>query len=267
MTTEFIVDDKHGKFGFVETNDKTGKKGDQEILTADKVLAPNAIGQVLLAQVKGVSTRRAAFGSFLGMIYGNSRLDVFRGQGDKTTGKMSAEFKGAVRDVESAVIDELIESGAIKVKKGDEAAKQAFLSTLRDDSNYSNAKNTTNRYFSFVGSNCVTKSGYVVPFEFMRKQIAAVMERPAPDNTLNRRLMEAADFLAKNEAIEADDVGASIITLSSMLTTLQGIASHYSELATRAREGVDAAATKVIQGARTRAPAEKPAAAKKEATQ
>ena len=143
---------------------KTGKVSDQVTLNASKCLEPKAMGQIIGQTIKTAGSRRDAWLSFLSVVFGSPRLDGFKGQGDKKSGKVSKEFKAAVRDAEGDTIRAMVGDGSIKLGKGEAEAKlQEFLSEVRADKNYSNVKVTASRYFAMVGANVVTKSGYLVP--------------------------------------------------------------------------------------------------------
>ncbi len=255
-----------GQFRLTKTDDKTGKVLDSVVEHADKAMAGAALGQILSHTVKGASTRRAAFCSFLGLVYASPRLDGFKGTGDRDTGKLSVEFKAAVRDVESDVVKALIAEGSVKLPKtgNPEENMQAFLSGLRDDKNYSNAKNTTNKFFALCGASCVTQSGFVVPVPVMAAQIADVVERLAPDNSVSAKLRAIVEFMGKG-TIAADDTIDSLSLAKNLVLTLEGIANHYAEMATTARGNVEktageaiakASATPTPVGTRVRIPAE-----------
>ena len=131
----------NGQFTLTTVDAKTGKVGDAVTVQANKALENKALGQIVSATVKAATTRRDAWLSLLGLVFAQPRLDGFKGQGDKTTGKVSKEFKAAVRDAEGETIRALVADGSIKLPKGEtEQVLQEFLSGLRDDKNYSNVR-------------------------------------------------------------------------------------------------------------------------------
>lgn len=229
-----------GQFRLTKTDNKTGKVLDSVVEHADKALAGQQLGQILSQTVKSAGTRRAAFCSFLGLLYASSRLDGFKGTGDIATGKLSAEFKAAVRDVESDVVKALVADGSVKLPKtgNPEENMQAFLSGLRDDKNYSNAKNTTNKYFALCGMSCVTSSGYVVPVPVMQATLADTIEREAPDNSVTAKL-RAIKELMDGATIDAVDCIDALHLAKELVSTLEGVAKYYAEMATAQRGNKD----------------------------
>lgn len=249
MKTE-ITSIVEGVYQISKIDERTGKVNDVIVEKADHILDPHQLGVVISQTVKGSLSRRAAFCSFLGLVYGHPRLDGFKGSADRATGKVSVEFKAAVRDVESAVVSDLVQAGHIKLPKtgNPEENLQAFLSQLRDDKNYSNVKVTTNKYFALVGVNCTTQSGFIVPVPVMQAQIAEVVERPTVDNSIAAKLKAIKEKMDSG-TIAADDAIDSLHYAKELVSTLQGIVNHYAEAATAARGGVDVQANAILDKA------------------
>jgi hypothetical protein len=238
-----------GSYQIISTNNKTGKVEDAVTFKAEATMEHGALGRILGNAVKTAGTYRNAACSFLALVYACPKLDGYRGQGDRTTGKLSPEFKASVRSAEDIVVAQLVEEGAIKLPKGNqEEQMQAFLSGLRDDKNYSNAKNTTNKYFALVGANCATQSGYLVPVPVMQAEIAAVVDRAPVDNSVSAKLRAIKEYMA-DITIDAADAIDSAALLRELKSTMDGIVNQYAELATAARTGVDAAANAAIEKA------------------
>lgn len=260
MTIEIQVL-QDGLFQLVKKNDKTGRVSDAEKIQADKVLEPSAIGSVIGQQVKTHGAVRLGWLSFLSLVLASPRLDGFKGTADRATGKVSNEFKAAVRDAESDAVRQLVTDNAIKlpVVKGDndELRLQRFLSTLRDDKNYSNAKVTANKYFALVGHNVVTDGGYIVPVPVMQAAIAAIVDKVETDKSVAGKLKAIEDFMA-DSTISAEDAVDSLAVLNRLLTTMVGINRNYAEMATAVRSNpelpVDAAASAAL--AKAAAPGE-----------
>lgn len=248
MKTE-ITSPAAGIYQVIKTDERTGKTMDAEVITADKAMDAHAIGTIIGQTVKSHGAFRAGALSFLGMIYQSSRLDGFKGTADRVTGKIAVEFKAAVRSVEEDVVKALVEGGHIKLPKAGNPEEnfQAFMSTLRDDKNYSNAKVTTNKYFAFVGGNCV-EEGFIIPVPVMNARIADVVERPAVDHSIASKLKAIKEQMDKG-TIPADDAIDSLAYTKELLSTLQGVVNYYAELATGARQGVDVAANAMIEKA------------------
>jgi hypothetical protein len=253
-----ISSDK-GVYTITKIDEKTGKVLDSTIETANVAMDEKAIGAAIAQTIKTSGSRRDAFCSFLGMLYGHQRLDGFKGTADKDTGKLSAEFKAAVRDVESLIVREMVEHGAIKLPAGKIAAGenddpkelkiQAFLQQLRDDKNYSNAKNTTSRYYALVGANCVTQAGFIVPFPVMQAQINATVHRAPADNSIAGKLRAIKEAMDKGTIDSADAID-SLSLAKALFETLQGVVNHYAEIATAARTGIDSQAQLAVESAK-----------------
>lgn len=255
-----IQQKSESSFVIVKTNDKTGKVDDSVELHASKVLEGKAIGQIISAVVKSAGTRRDAWLSFLARVYTMPTLKGYKGTGDRTTGKVSKEFKEAVRNAERMATLELVNAGELKLPKGDaEQVLQEFLSGLRDDKNYSNVKVTANRFFALVGSNVVTPASYLIPVEVMKARIDEVVDKPEEDKSITGMLKAVETKLADVTIDSADAIDALAAT-KRLLSTLDGICNKYAELATAGRMGVDNAANAAIEkasiGTRTRVPKE-----------
>lgn len=238
-----------GSFQIINTNDKTGKVDDAVTFKAEPALEHGALGRVLGQTVKTAGTFRAAACSFLALVYACPVLDGYRGKGDRETGALSKEFKASVRKAEDIIVAQLVEEGSIKLGKGnEEEMMQAFLSGLRDDKNYSNAKNTTNKYFALVGQNCVTGHGVLVPVPVMQAEIANVVAKRVPDSSY------AAMFRAIREkmdggTIDETDAVDSLAIARELFECLQGIVGDMATTATAVRSGVDVAANAAIEKA------------------
>ena len=223
-----------GAFQIVQIDAKTGKTSDAVTIQASKALDHKALGQIVSAVVKSAGTRRDAWLSLLGLVFVSPRLDGFKGQGDRATGKVSKEFKAAVRDAEGDTIRMLVAEGAIKLAKGEpEKVTQEFLSELREDKNYSNVKVTANRYFALVGANVVTAEGYLMPVEVMQAQIAAVVDKEPEDNSIAAKLRGVMESMSK-DTIDSADAIDSLSLCRTLMATLQGIVTEYASIRTNA---------------------------------
>jgi hypothetical protein len=197
--------------------------------------------------------------SLLGGVFSVKRLDGYKGKADPATGKTSKEFKAAVRDAERDYFDGLRQEGLLKLPKhanGDEAAMQEFLSTIRDDKNYSNAKNTVSRYFAIVGSLNVTPTGYLVPVPFMQAAIENVLKdhrQPTEAETYSGKVQAIVDELAKETNPSIEDIKRAEGIAKLLHATLKGIVDHVAAVATS--EGVPDAAAAAIETAKGKAPA------------
>ncbi len=216
-------------------NDKTGAVADAVEIQCSKMLDNRAMGQIISQVVKSAGSRRDAWLTFLAGVFQSSRLDGFKGTGDRSTGKVSKEFKSAVRDAETDHLRALVADGSIKLGKGEpEAMLQAFASELREDKNYSNVKVTANRYFALVGANVFTGAGYLIPVEVMKEQIAEVCDKVAIDNSVSAKLKALVEPLSVS-TIDGPDAIDSLFHAKALVAKLEGIVSHYAELATNQR--------------------------------
>lgn len=215
----------------VTTNDKGAVKS--ESFKADTALDNKAIGRMVAQNVKTHGAQRQAALSFLGLVYRQPCLDGFAGQGDKATGKVSNEFKSAVRDAETSAVKQLVADGCIKLPgKGGEPELQEFLSVLRDDKNYSNAKVTTNKYFAFCASSCVTKGGFIVPVPVMQARVKDVLPAQEKDDSIAGMFRSIAEKLEKI-TIESGDAIESLSLARTLFKTLEGIVEYNAEVATK----------------------------------
>lgn len=245
-----------GVFQIVTTDTKTGKVKDAEKITADVVLNHKEIGSAIGQAVKTQGTMRNAWLSFLSVVLASPVLEGYKGQGDRTTGKLAKEFKASVRNAEEHAVRELVKEGALKLPKAanEEAAFQSFVGSLREDKNYSNAKNLASRYFAFVGSNVVTPSGHIIPAPVMTEAINNVLDKATPDNSVNAKLKAIELFLSEKENLDAADAIECVVVLRRLLSTVEGVVTHYAEMRTAAGAGVPAMAE-----AATKAAAQEPA--------
>jgi hypothetical protein len=250
MKTEIGIVEE-GVWSLTKIDEKTGKVMDATLEKAQPALNAHALGQIIGATVKSAVSRREAFCSFLGLVYAHTRLDGFKGTADKETGKVSVEFKAAVRDVESEIVKGLIEKGDIKLAKtgNTEENFQAFLSQLREDKNYSNVKVTCNRYFALCGANVVTQSGFIVPVPVMQAALASAVARVPVDHSVASKLKAVKEMMDK-VTIDADDAIDSLAAARELVRTLEGVVNHYAELVTAARTGVAVQAEQAVEKAK-----------------
>lgn len=216
-------------------DNRTGKES-EETFNADKALEDAAIGRSIMAAVRSAPSARIAWLSFLGKVYASKRMDGYIGSGDKTEGKISKEFKAAVREAESDAIRGLVAAGAMKLPgskdQTEEQKLQSFLSELREDKNYSNAKSHTSRYVAFVGKNIVTESGYIVPVPVQKTAIDEVLNVQPKEKSMSRHLTEAMKFLEEHAKLTAEDATESLSLVNLMRIKLQNLVDEYAELAT-----------------------------------
>lgn len=216
------------------------KEGKEAIkLIADDVMDTNAAVRVLGQSVKGAGTFRAAAQTFLTLVYASPRMDTFRvGESNACSleeGKPTKEFKAAVRSAEDDVVIRLAKEGVLKLK--DEKAIQAFVSGLREDKNYSNAKVTCNKYVAYIAKN-VDVDGYLVPIEAMKAELAEAMPNVEKDDSFAAKLRSIEEALNKG-TITSEDAVESLVVLRSLMATIGGIVNGNAKQAT---ENVEARA-------------------------
>lgn len=224
----------------------TDAKGNTTNIEAQAPMDEAAIGRVLGTAVRTAGSYRLAALSFLRWVYSSPALDTYRcgetNACDKEDGKTSNLFKAAVRKAEDQAVAMLVSNGSLKLK--DNKAVDEFLSGLRADSNYSNAKNTTNKYVAFVSQN-VTDQGFIVPIEVQRARIAEALPKKESDKSI------AAMFKAIEErmgavTIDEDDAVDSLVIARALFQTLEGIVKGMAVTATEVRTGVDVAANAAL---------------------
>jgi len=229
-TTVQAVND--GAMFLVTKIDGNGK----ETVTTENSMASlghKEIAGFLNQSFKGETTRRATHQSMLASVFANPKLDGYKGKGDPLTGKTSKEFKASIRACEDLFFTELQNEGLLKLPKSDNPEKtfQEFCTSVREDKNYSNIKSTVSKYYAFVGCNCITSSGFLIPAPVMLEQIKAVMQVEPADNSIYGKLNAIMTELAAG-TLDEDDCKKSLIACRAIMSTLQGVSSHYAEIAT-----------------------------------
>jgi hypothetical protein len=214
---------------------KTDNSGKETVMTENAlaVVDNKGIAQFLNQAVKNEGYRRAAFQSLLASVFANPKLDGYKGKGDNTTGKTSKELKASIRACEDMFFSELLEAKLLKIPHSDnpEKAFQSYCTSIREDKNYSNIKSTVAKYYAFVGANCKTESGFLVPHAVMLEQIKSVMNLDPVDNSIAGKLRAIRAELDKIE-IDYNDTKDSLDVANSLVSLLKGILSHHDELAT-----------------------------------
>lgn len=228
----------------------TDAKGNVTQIAAESPMAESQIGSVLGQTVKTAGTFRLAALSFLRWVYSNPAMDGYRfgepNAADKADGKVSNLYKAAVRKAEDNVVAQMVAEGTLKLPKGakDNKAIDEFLSGLRADSNYSNAKNTTNKYVAFCASN-VLDGGFIVPIEVQRARLAEALPKKEQDKSF-LAMFKAIEEKMNGGAIDEDDAVESLVVARLLHETLAGIVKDLAQSATEARTGVDVAANAAI---------------------
>lgn len=234
------------KFAFTLTD----AKGNVTNYVADEPMNEGQIGQILGTAVKTAGSYRLAALSFLRWVYSNPALDGYRfgeaNAADKDEGKVSNLYKQAVRKAEDNVVAQMVAEGSLKLPKGakDNKAIDEFLSGLRADSNYSNAKNTTNKYVAFVAPN-VLDGGFIVPIEVQRARIQEALPKKEADKSFSA-MFKAIEEKMNGGTIDEADAVDSLVIARALYSTLDGIVRGMAEDATSARSGVDVAANAAL---------------------
>lgn len=253
MATKMVIETVGEGACFIlkRTNAETGKVSDAETLHSEKPIDDQAIGKVLFADFKAAPSRRVAWLSMLAQVFKNPKLDGYKGKGDRKTGKLAKEIKAAIREAEGEYLRTLVKAGHVKLKAGDnpEQTFQEFATSIREDKNYSNAKNHVTRYFAFVGAYNATQSGFLVPVPVMQEQVKAVLEVPEADNSV-AGMLDAIKAHMDKGTIDSNDAIDSLARAKMLVATLDGIVQHYAELRTNAGTSVGAAASAAIDKAK-----------------
>lgn len=254
MATKLVIETVGEGACFIlkRTNAETGKVSDAETLHSEKPIDDQAIGKVLFADFKAAPSRRIAWLSMLAQVFKNPKLDGYKGKGNRKTGKLAKEIKAAIREAEGEYLRGLVKAGHVKLKAGDnpEQVFQEFATAIREDKNYSNAKNHVTRYFAFVGAYNATQSGYLVPVPVMQEQVKAVLEVPDADNTVSG-MLDAIKVAMDKSTIASDDAIDSLARAKALVITLEGIVQHYAEMRTAVGSGIGAAADAAVAKAKT----------------
>lgn len=231
----------------VVTTTKDGKITGTETFTAEQAPDSKSIGRTLTEISRKEGSYRAAYQALVGLVLQSKRLDGFMGQGDKATGVTGKEVKAAVRDAETGVIETLITEGFIKLPKGDgQTGLQGFLSSLRDNKNYSNIKSTCVKYYSFVGKMPVTQSGRLVPHQVMLAEITNAINKDSTETTLATQI---SDLLDKCEKLDVKETRAALVQAKALYDKLNTIASDYAAQITGGDANAAHAANKAIASA------------------
>lgn len=220
---------KGADFSVTKMN-KDGDPVETTTIHAEKPFDHKKVATILGTIVKSQGTARHAALSFLAEVYKHPVLDGFRLQGDKSTGKVSKEYKAAVRSAEEAVVREMWKDGSLKLK--DEPAMQQWVGALREDKNYSNAKVTTSRFVAFVAESLITKDGYIIPIEIQKEQINEAIDRAPQDNSLSAKLQGISEFMGKVTLDDLNDIKASLGLAKGIVATLEGILNQAAALST-----------------------------------
>lgn len=230
-------------FQVQKVDEKTGKVSDVEKYEGEQALNDKQTAIAIAQAVKNTPNMRRAWLSFLALVWDNPKLAGYRGTGDVKSGKLSKEMKASVRTAEETCVQAMVTAGMLKLPRAasEEAALQQFLSTIRDDKNYSNAKNLVNRYMAFVGGPLVD-GDVLTPAPYMQARIKEILDANAEPETdalppVSALLMKASEKLGEIE-IGADDVATALSILKPMLATLEGIQRSMAEKATEVRGNV-----------------------------
>lgn len=244
MQRQIIPVGDGAKFTVTRTNTETGKVTDSNTFESEKPIKAEQLGVALSQEVKSQGSRRTMWQSLLGFIMANPKLDGYKGNADKATGKLPDGYKASVRTCEEEFLRDLVKHGHVKlhVGKDDNAEKvfQSFATSIREDKNYSNVKSTVLRYYAIVGSHPVTPSGYLVPVPVMTEAIAQVLDanKLPEEKGYYVKLLALLDEFNKDKGPDLADLGKCVPVLKQFLGTVEGILTHEAELATAALHGI-----------------------------
>lgn len=228
-------------FQVQKVDEKTGKVSDVEKYEGEQALSDKQTASAIAQAVKNTPNMRRAWLSFLAIVWNNPKLDGYRGTGDVKSGKLSKELKSSVRTAEELCVQAMVQNGMLKLPKAssDEAALQGFLSVIRDDKNYSNAKNLVNRYMAFVGGPLV-EGEMLTPAPYMQARIKEVLDANAEEaeDTLPpvaALIAKAQQKFAELENFGADDAAECLPRLRRLLHDIEHVAAGMAQKATEVR--------------------------------
>ena len=235
-------------------NEKSGKAEGFDYV--EKCTEQDAIKALRKEADQRGSVTKAAL-SVLVAILSAERLQGYQGQNKPGEG-LSKEFKEGLRDSEAAylrpILLESFHKGMSQAEK-DKAADR-YISELRAGGVYALVKNYASKYFTIVGClPCVYNTDgtpdtdRLLSVDIIKKllSIHASENAPAESDTLKnkhvRAIVKAAtDFNTRTEEAnpEANEVGAAIAALKSMLASFEGMAREYAEARTKAGTSIGA---------------------------
>lgn len=243
----------------IETTDKAGKVT-VEKLAPEAAPQPKAIAATLGTVVRTHGAVRAACMAFLGMVFLHPTLAGFAGKGgDPLTGKLDKAMKEQVRDAEHAVAAALVTGGHLKLpahKNGPEGALKDWLSTLREDKNYTSVKGTVTKYFAFLGLQPV-EDGFIVPLAVQALAVAnylkETMPQPEDEGSIASRVGRLfAEYREENKT-DANAMKAILGQLEQFAQQIREDLNECAAVATTTR------AAAVVTIAKAKAAAEAPA--------
>lgn len=211
-----VVQADDGQWKIIETN----AKGEES--TKDTVAEVEAMGDGEALQVyqglvsQGLNKRRAALSLGVGIILlSYSKLEDYKGSGDRETGQLSNALKDQFRKAEDAYFDQFMEdkhplhkSFTNRLPKMNERGESLdaenpkltmqeryayFIKSLRSDPSYAAAKNLLLNYWAFVGQEAWHEANderYILPPEVMRVRINAAKDVKPRDNSWETQIVE-----------------------------------------------------------------------------
>ncbi len=200
--------------------------------------------KTLTSMAKQDTTMRAARQTLLGEIFKSPKIQDFRGKSDPKSNSIGKVLKDLINEAQTDYFRHLEAKGELKSvlpAKSDNVQKDfnTFVSAIIEDSNYKNIKSYVSRYFAFCGLDCVTKSGMLVPQPVMSERIKAMMDIPAPDNSIAGQLRKVLELIKddKYNFKDADSRNALPIVVE-LSKRIADAVSYYDEVATAAAQAM-----------------------------
>ena len=235
-------------------DEKSGKAEGFDYL--ERVTEQDAIKALRKEADQRGSVTKAAL-SVLVAVLSAERLSGYQGQSKPGEG-LSKEFKEGLRDSEATYLRPILldsfHKGMSQAEK-DKAADR-YISELRAGGVYALVKNYASKYFTIVGQlPCVYNADgtpdtdKLLSVDIIKKllSIHASENVEAPSDTFKNKHVKAivkcaTDFNTRSEEAnpDANEVGAALAALKSMIASFEGMARDYAEARTKAGSSVGA---------------------------
>ncbi len=211
--------------------------------------AINAIGK---EQTASVAASQGAI-SLLSKMLNNPKFDGYKGITPHNE-KIPAEFRGALRDVETEYmkpifVERLLKRGNTSAYA--EKAWQEYVAGLRTGS-YANAKSHVSKLFAHCGQLPTAPNGKLLPLRAIMKiceNAKADTETPKANGIAGKLVSLSADIANRTEKTDLGDIKTAIAALKVMLATYEGLQRESDAAATNALMGLNQAANAAIANA------------------
>lgn len=247
MTTkeQVFFDSDKGIYKITSRNAKGDEVTRDTVATIKPMDEKDAVGY-FLGLAKDAPTKRNAAVTLIGLIMkaGMGKIEGWKGSCDKTKG-LPRELKSAMQEAEGDYFRQFL-SGShpqhksfmgrlpkandrgepleVGGKLNQEAQFQYFLTTVRKEPSYANAKNGCLNFFGYVGSLPYTDTGDIVPPEVMRVLVEQNRDITPPDTSYKARVY------ALYREVVAESKNPPDSDLMEIHKTLQELADHFKTL-------------------------------------